>query len=141
MNSKIHHRSRKIPTCGFIIHNLKTDQLLLVQEANGKWSYPKGGMEKTDTSTLKCAIRELKEETGINIGIYRDIPLTLHKKIVRESEYYMYKLNLNINNDEVVVKPTNPAEIINYRWFNRSDITLNKDMFNFVVRSYQSIIK
>lgn len=34
----------------------------------GKWSIPGGGFEKTDNSLFETAIRELREETGINLS-------------------------------------------------------------------------
>jgi hypothetical protein len=34
---------------------------------NGVWEFPKGRMDKKDSSSQECALRELSEETGIDI--------------------------------------------------------------------------
>ncbi len=38
-----------------------------IKPNKGKWSIPGGGFEKTDNSLFETAIRELREETGINL--------------------------------------------------------------------------
>ena len=38
-----------------------------VKHGYGKWSIPGGKMEKKDNTFFDCAVRELKEETGIDI--------------------------------------------------------------------------
>lgn len=40
-----------------------------IKPNKGKWSIPGGGFEKTDISLFETAIRELREETGINLSI------------------------------------------------------------------------
>ena len=39
-----------------------------IKPNKGKWSIPGGGFEKTDNSLFETAIRELREETGINLS-------------------------------------------------------------------------
>ncbi|PSL06750.1 NUDIX domain-containing protein [Haloactinopolyspora alba] len=49
----------------------QTDRLLLVQRADsGQWALPGGGMEPGET-VAACAVREVREETGIDIEITR----------------------------------------------------------------------
>lgn len=38
----------------------------------GKWSFPKGHLEGSESS-LECALRELKEEAGIDLSCYQPI--------------------------------------------------------------------
>lgn len=42
----------------------KNGNIVLVQEIDGSWSLPKGGIDEGE-SPLNAAIREIKEETGI----------------------------------------------------------------------------
>ena len=58
---KINHKIKKAGC--FIYHN---DKVLLVQSRGQFWGSPKGTMKENETP-LKCAIREVKEETGIEI--------------------------------------------------------------------------
>lgn len=57
------------PVCGVGVVCLKGDQVLLVKRAkppiNWQWSIPGGGQELGET-TRETALRELKEETGID---------------------------------------------------------------------------
>jgi len=57
---------------GFIIQDINDDNyILLVQSCGNFWGFPKGSLEnigtKEEESYFECAIRELKEETGIEI--------------------------------------------------------------------------
>ena len=42
----------------------KNGNIVLVQEIDGSWSMPKGGIDEGE-SPLDAAIREIKEETGM----------------------------------------------------------------------------
>jgi 8-oxo-dGTP pyrophosphatase MutT (NUDIX family) len=55
-------RHQKVYGCICISSN---DRILLVKgKLSGKWSIPKGHMEQCETD-IQCALRELREETGI----------------------------------------------------------------------------
>ena len=45
---------------------IDNDKVLLVQQSSGNWGFPKGHLEKGESET-EAAIRETKEEIGINI--------------------------------------------------------------------------
>jgi len=45
------------------------NKILLTQSYNNCWGIPKGQMESFDLDTKMCAIREVKEETGLNITL------------------------------------------------------------------------
>lgn len=53
-------------SCGAIV--LKDDKVLLIQQYAGNWSFPKGHVEKDETE-VETAIREIKEETNIDVEI------------------------------------------------------------------------
>ena len=40
----------------------------IIKPNKGKWSIPGGGFEQTDNSLFETAIRELREETGIDLS-------------------------------------------------------------------------
>lgn len=62
-------------SCGCII--IKDDKVLLVQNIKGKhWSFPKGHMEDGETEK-ETAIREVKEETNIDVKIIDDKKYTI----------------------------------------------------------------
>jgi ADP-ribose pyrophosphatase YjhB (NUDIX family) len=59
--------SRK-PSASVIVRNSAGDLLLLRRTDSGRWTIPTGGLKKNETLT-QCAIRECREETGLDIEI------------------------------------------------------------------------
>ena len=53
-------------SCGCIIIN--DNKVLLVQQNDGHWGFPKGHMEENETE-IQTAIREVKEETNLDVKI------------------------------------------------------------------------
>ncbi|MBQ9124988.1 MAG: NUDIX domain-containing protein [Acholeplasmatales bacterium] len=53
---------------------------VLVMEANGSYSFPKGHLEKNETH-LEAAIREIKEETGVDAVIIPGLKRTIKYKV------------------------------------------------------------
>jgi ADP-ribose pyrophosphatase YjhB (NUDIX family) len=56
----------KIKKAGSFIYDRQHNKILLVQSRGQLWGPPKGSMQDNET-TLECSIREVKEETGIDI--------------------------------------------------------------------------
>lgn len=57
---------KKEKSCGCII--IENEKVLLVKENKGHWGFPKGHIEQNETEE-ETAIREVKEETNLNIEI------------------------------------------------------------------------
>lgn len=64
-----YHYKRQVPTCGAIILNRRLDKCLMVRGWSSKstWGFPKGKISKEE-SPADCAMREVREETGFNVG-------------------------------------------------------------------------
>jgi 8-oxo-dGTP pyrophosphatase MutT (NUDIX family) len=60
-------RYKKNKKAGFFVYNKSEDRVLLVQSKGRLWGMPKGTLEHGETY-FECAIRELKEETGLDIS-------------------------------------------------------------------------
>ena len=65
-------------SCGFILFNY--DSILLLQNPQGHWSFPKGLIEQGETNHHATASRELAEETGI-------VEISIHEDWVTRTEY------------------------------------------------------
>lgn len=52
---------------GVFIYDPKTDRILLVQSRGHLWGPPKGTIKFGETE-IECAVREVKEETGLSIS-------------------------------------------------------------------------
>ena len=111
-------QKRKVYGCICIAPNNK---VLLVKgrQGEGKWSFPKGHRESYDTSPLDCALRELKEETGLSLrGNFQ-----MAKKF-RAGEYYVFFVR-----EELRVSPEDRREIEEAKWFTVEEMTeLNKNV-------------
>ena len=65
-------------SCGALVYRRTSRGLkvLLVKNHNGRfWSFPKGHVEKDETEE-QTALREIKEETGLNVEIESDFRVT-----------------------------------------------------------------
>jgi 8-oxo-dGTP pyrophosphatase MutT (NUDIX family) len=111
-----------------------TNKVLLVQGRQGekKWSFPKGHREVYDCTPLDCALRELKEETGLTLD-----NSYVGSKRFRAGEYFIYLLPA-----EFQAKPEDTREIQTAKWFTVEELAkLNKNvdvsMFaNYVQKSF-----
>lgn len=59
--------SRK-PSASVIVRNSAGKVLLLRRADTGRWTIPTGGLKKNETLTA-CAVRECREETGLQVEI------------------------------------------------------------------------
>ena len=60
--------SRKVihPAARIIVENEKGEILMIRRKDNGNWGVPAGGLEENETIAA-CMVREVKEETGLDI--------------------------------------------------------------------------
>ena len=62
-------------SCGAVI--IKDGKVLLAKQKNGIYSFPKGHVEKNETE-IETAVRETREETGLNVVASQNWRFTLH---------------------------------------------------------------
>ena len=53
-------------SCGAVVFD--GDKILVIQQAEGHWGFPKGHVEEGETE-VETAIREIKEETNVDVEI------------------------------------------------------------------------
>ena len=66
-NYSLTHRSRNNRKAGVFIYDPKEDKVLLVQSRGHLWGLPKGTLQYGESERM-CAVREVKEETGLEIS-------------------------------------------------------------------------
>jgi ADP-ribose pyrophosphatase YjhB (NUDIX family) len=59
--------SRK-PSASVLVRNGAGELLLLRRSDTGRWTIPTGGLKKNETLT-QCAVRECREETGLEVEV------------------------------------------------------------------------
>ncbi len=125
-------------TCGIYLIN-KHNNLLIVHPTNHPnkfhWSIPKGEPDENDGSLLETAIREMFEETGIQLNIDNIIPYYLGSTVYRNKNKTLYSfliVDKDLDDVDVVCNsfvnlethsfPENDMHI----WINLSKVTLIK---------------
>lgn len=128
---------KKEISCGCII--IKNDKVLLVYEKNRNfWGFPKGHMEDGE-SEIQTALREVKEEVGLDVQIDISKRYTLNYIINNEIDKTSIFYIATPINENIVMQE---SEIENIKWCN-FDEALNtltfdnwKEMFKTVIRDF-----
>ena len=87
---------KKEISCGAILYTVEDGkrQYVLIMEANGSYGFPKGHKRYNETE-MECALREIKEETGVDAefieGYKRTISYVLPYKNTKEVTYFLAK--------------------------------------------------
>ena len=125
---------KKEKSCGCII--IKNKKVLLVYEKNRNfWGFPKGHMEAGETE-VETALREVKEEVGLDVEIDKERRYTLNYVIRDEIDKTTVLYIAKAKNEEIVMQEN---EIENIRWcsFEEALNTLTfdnwKEMFKKVI--------
>lgn len=115
---------------GIFFYDPILNKVLLVQSRGEKWGPPKGTMEDNE-SVEQCAIREVKEETGIDIGLM-EIQHAMKFKIDRATYYYLEKdssqfenvssLTNILDNDASGISWINTDCLVELNQYNRIDL-------------------
>jgi 8-oxo-dGTP pyrophosphatase MutT (NUDIX family) len=131
---------------GVILFSPNKKYVLLVKtKSNGirkcKWGFPKGSIELNENIS-ECAMRELKEETGLIIDIDNKIIDNIYIRSRSKTYYYCYILNNNMMNDIINCikshKDTN-NEIDKIAFVPISqcfDLILNKDAYYILLKPH-----
>jgi len=104
-----------IKKCGIIIHDKnKTDVLLVYGKKSEKWGFPKGHMEDGESEEV-TALRELREETGINWGK----PLETRMRFRNNIYFIVFSDRFEIDPQ---ISIQDQKEIEKVQWFSYQDI-------------------
>jgi 8-oxo-dGTP diphosphatase len=110
---------------GIILHNIHEDKILIVQSRGNLWGFPKGSFEEGETFQT-CAVRELKEETGVIINI------ELLQRYYKVNDYvmYFYVPYYELNNINIQKTEYNDANGIGWVNIDCLEKLLKKENFN-----------
>lgn len=129
---------RKEKSCGCII--IKNRKVLLVYEKNRNfWGFPKGHMEKGENE-IQTALREVKEEVGLDVEIDINKRYTLNYIIRDEIDKTTVLYVATPKNEKIKIQE---SEIEYIKWcdFNEALNTITfdnwKEMFKKVIKDVQ----
>ena len=99
-------------SCGAVVYNPKKHSFLIIKMLNGNWGFPKGHTEDQETD-IQTAIREVTEETGINVeildGFKKSIKYIPFPEVLKEVIFF-----IGITEEEKVT--IDKDEIEDYMW-------------------------
>lgn len=102
---------RKEKSCGCII--IKNRKVLLVYEKNTNfWGFPKGHMEEGE-SEIQTALREVKEEVGLEVDIDKEKRYELNYIIRDEIDKTTVLYIAMPKSEEIIMQE---SEIANIKW-------------------------
>ena len=111
------------PTSAGVLLVAKHHILFVKEKSSDKWGLPKGSIQK-DESKVDCWKRELKEETQIDIDLYK-YRVIWNKRINR---YIIYTVILSIDNEtfnKMKTQESKSEEINQVEWIKIGEIPTN----------------
>lgn len=136
-----------------ILVNKDTDEILLLQRAGylkmfgGKWGFIGGSIENSDKSAKDALIREIKEETGIELSFNEKNSMKSFSKqehlggpnddiVVSDTEYFIIELETK---PEIKLS----REHSRYKWFDKESIKEKQgkcipDVFHYIQKYYDN---
>jgi ADP-ribose pyrophosphatase YjhB (NUDIX family) len=108
-------------SCGCVVHRIDQfsgeRQLLLIKQFNDQdiWGIPKGRMNPGETFE-QCAIRETREETGINVEIQQPLPKVHLQLKNKDKTVISYIARQTCQNIPRADDPD--SEVADVAWFN-----------------------
>lgn len=107
-------------SCGVVIYRRiggNLEFLSISNRSDGHWGFPKGHVEK-DESEEETAIREVNEETGLQVnlifGFRESVEYLVKEDIKKEVVFFLARCNAQ----EVYIQLD---EIVDYKWANYKD--------------------
>lgn len=139
-----------------ILVNKDTDEILLLQRAGyikpfgGKWGFVGGSIDKNDKSAKDALIREIKEETGIELSfnekhLMKQVGKEQHmggknnEEFISETIYFLIEMETK---SEIKLS----KEHSRYKWFDKESIKEKQgkcisDVFHYIQKYYDGDLK
>ena len=105
----------KEKSCGCIIFD--GDQVLLIRQVQGHWTFPKGHVEEGETE-IETATREVKEETNLDVVIDPDKRYEIDYVYDEGNKKNVVFFVANVKNHNAKPQEDEVSEI---EWFNFDD--------------------
>ena len=124
-----HYKPRSMRVYGAICESPASTYLLVRGVKAGKWGFPKGHLKEGELGQA-CALRELREETGLVLAPYS---FYATQKLFA-GEYFCYRVN------EQTLEPEDTHEIDAIGWFTPEEMAqmdVNADVKRFLTMTFR----
>lgn len=110
-----------IDVCYGLIYDKKADAVLVVQNEHGGWSFPGGARESAET-LKEALLREVKEETNLDIEIIGEIETAERYSPTHDIFHLFYVILKDEKSYGAVISSPNDEEIIMVQWIAFDDV-------------------
>jgi len=132
-------KKKRIVGCGIIgrvVENNKIEILLIQRSKEDHyphaWELPRGGCMNSDKNSKRCTVREIKEETGLDVKTIKRLgSYKYYRKNDEESDCIIYLCNMINPKQKVVLS----HEHQDYKWissYGQAQLLLHPDQLKFV---------
>ena len=117
-------RNSEKPQVGVSVIIFKGNEVLMGKRKGahgpGTWNFPGGKLDYFET-IRKCAVRETKEETGLDVKLIENEPITFTEDFFETGEHYVtfYMMARYTSGTPTVVESEKCEE---WEWFNRNKL-------------------
>lgn len=110
-------------TCRAIVLDKKTKRLLLVRNKGGNFWYPPGGELEDNEKIVDCIVREVREETGINVITDRLFYVQYFSPTAKKLNIELFWSAYPIGSTELLKTHFDVGGIVEEcRWFSKDEI-------------------
>jgi len=104
----------------------------------GKWAFPGGHLEFAETER-NCAIREVMEETGLDISKIHECDIGVTNDYFEEENKHYITIFLEFELPENFEEPRNmePNKCEGWEWINRDNFPLKCDLFLPIINLFK----
>lgn len=137
----------KLVGTGVVILNPEFTEVLLMKKIcnsshNGKWIMP-GGKVEPDETISDCFVREVKEETNLDIADFGEKHYVERVKKPDGIKYILFYGAGVVLSNSAPLNNTEPAKCAELRWFKITDLPTESPDYNLIVATlhFSGVIK
>ena len=132
-------------SCGAVVFKTEENELffLIVQMNKGHWSFPKGHMHTNETE-VQTALREIKEETNLNVSLIKGFQKNIRYHPAKDTEKEVIYFVAKTESNEIIRQESEIKSIIWLKFekaLERLTYDTDKAVLNSILGTIHSYLK